>query len=498
VTSRVLAPVPTMICAAAMLLTAVPAHAQDPTWTSPYPLLMTPQRAEALVQAAHDRLTFVPGEVIIKFREGVALAGQQRALDALRSRPAASDLKWRGGVAVLRDPIEQDPRVLAARLALQPEVEYAEPNYINHLHKTPNDPGFSEKQWNFSLLDLPRAWDINDGGSADVTVAVLDSGLTTVSQTFAFPTWNGRAIQLVNVPYRISPEIDASRLTDSRDFVFWDGPVLDMQGHGTHVASTVGEDTDNGVAEAGIAYNVKLMPLKVCYSYWDVQFVFSAAGIRGYAPLDIDGCDSASIAEAIRYAADHGAHVINMSLGGTEPSATQRDALRYAVSKGVFIAISAGNSFEENNPTNYPAAFAPEIDGVVAVGAVGRSEQRAYYSSTGNYVEIAAPGGDFSDGGYNGVIWQASLNGDDFDPATIIVPRFDRYVETPEQGTSMAAPHIAGVAALIYSQGVTNPAAIERLIESTAKDVGDAGKDSEFGYGLVQPRVALRGLGLAR
>src|SRR5262249_4435829 len=154
----------------------------------------------------------------------------------------------------------------------------------------------------------------------------------------------------VNVPFAVNPDLRASRLVNGRDFVFWTGPVLDTDGHGTHVGSTIGEDTNNGMAEAGIAYNATIMPLKACLSYWDVQFMFSASGFRGFVPLNVGGCPLAAEAQAIRYAADNGAKVINISLSGLTTSATERDALAYAVGKGAFVAIAMGNEFGEGNP----------------------------------------------------------------------------------------------------------------------------------------------------
>jgi serine protease len=465
---------------------------------SPYQFILTPERVRALVRAANENLDHVPGEVLVKFRDGVTPFGQQRALSALRSQPPVSGLRWRGSVAVVTDLAEPDATVLAAELSAQPEVEYAEPNYLYRVHRTPDDPSFASRQWNFSAIDLPRAWDINDGANPSVVVAVLDTGITTVNQTFAFQTWDGVRIRNVGVPFAVNPDLQASRLGQGQDFVFWTGPVLDMEGHGTHVSSTVGEDTNNTLALAGIAYNARILPVKVCLGYWDIQFLLSALGEQGFAPQDAGGCDTAAIAEGLRFAADAGAKVINMSLGGPGPSLTIRDALEYAVGKGAFVAISMGNEFEDGNPINFPAAYAEFIDGAMAVGAVGRSLNRAFYSSTGSHVEIAAPGGDFRDGGTGGLIWQGSISPTDSDSLTVIFPRFDRYVERPEQGTSMAAPHVAGTAALIVSQGVTDPAAIEAIIKGTARNLGAEGHDTEYGHGLIQPRTALFGFGLVR
>jgi serine protease len=172
--------------------------------------------------------------------------------------------------------------------------------------------------------------------------------------------------------------------------------------------------------------------------------------------------------------------------------------MRYAVAHGSFIAIAAGNDFNTGNPTEFPAAYASQVNGAVAVGAVGRSLRRAFYSSTGSYVELAAPGGDDSDGGVSGMIVQETLVPADSDPHHVIRPRFDRYQAIAYEGTSMAAPHAAGAAALLYAQGITNPAAIESALEQFATDLGVKGRDDEYGYGLINPRAALRGLGLAK
>lgn len=461
---------------------------------------MPVERAEAFAEAAARGLSYVPGEVLVKFKDGVDVFQQQRALSAVRGRPTASTLRPIGDMFQLSGQTESDATILASQLATQPEVEYAEPNYIFKHKVTPTDASFS-RQWNFTAIDMPRAWDINPGG-ANVTVAVVDTGVTTVNQNFSAQTWNGSAIQTITVPFRTNPDFTASRLVNPRDVLTGSSVVLDLVGHGTHVSSTIAEDA-NTIAQVGIAYRANVMPVKVCFGYWEVQFAMSANGRTGYTPPGTGGCDVASIVAGIRYAADNGAKVINLSLGGEGQSISIRDAISYAVGRGAFVAIAMGNEFEEGNPTEYPAADAQAIDGAMAVGAVGRSLRRAYYSNTGSHIEIAAPGGDARDGGADGVIWQASLYDPDFDERTVVFPRFDRYAEVPKQGTSMATPHVAGVAALIVSQGVTSPAAIEALIKRSAKPLGtpDAsrpGWNTDFGYGLIQPRAALRGFGIAR
>ena len=455
----------------------------------------------ALNEAAHRHLDYVPNQVVVKFKDGVSLDGQQRALMALRSHPAASDLKWTGPVAVVTDPSQPDATILAAQLRGQPEVEYAEPNYLRHLTLTPNDPSFSSRQWNFQEIDLPRAWDISPGASSNIVVAVVDSGVTTTNSTFGVRTWSGTGFVNISVPFSVNPDLSSTRLVLPQDFVDGLGAtVLDTLGHGTHVSSTIGEDTNNGLAEAGIAYKVKIMPVKVCASYWDLQFNMSAQGIPGRYPTSITSeCEDTWVAAGIQYAADNGANVINLSLGGPDPSILEENAIKYAVSKGVFVVIAAGNSYEDSaNAVQYPARFAQDINGAIAVGAVGRSLKRSYYSSTGSYVEVVAPGGDDRDGGTSGMIWQSTTAASDRDPLSILFPRFDRYQETPDEGTSMAAPHVAGIAALLMSRGITKPATIEALIKATARDLGAPGRDDEYGYGLIQPRAALLGFGFAQ
>jgi serine protease len=449
------------------------------------------------MEAAERHLDYLPGRVLVKFKDSADIAGQTRALSAIGHDPSASDVERSGDLFIVKDASGADPHALAERLSREPEVEYAEPDYLQHVHSTPNDPSYGARQWNLQQLNFPRAWDLVAGGDSNVIVAVVDTGITSfATQNVTVQTWSGSAIVSYTMPVGPSPDFTLSRFVSPRDFtISATSPpaiVMDTEGHGSHVAGTIGENTNNGIALAGIAYNVRIMPLKACQSYWDVQFAGSAAGFTGFAPLGSGGCPTSATNAAIRFAADNGARVINYSIGGTSPNSTIRDAMNYAISKGVFVAMSNGNEFQNGNPTTYPASYGPSLNGAMSVGATTRSDTRAVYSSTGAQTEIAAPGGDGSN-----FVWQQSILPSDADERFVIFPRFDRYADVGIAGTSMASPHVAGLAALLVSQipNIT-PAQIEGIIRTTAKDIGTAGRDDSFGHGLIQPRAALFGQGI--
>jgi serine protease len=464
-------------------------------------------------------LASLPGEVLVKFRAGTSASSRNRALGALRGRPVTTDLQWSGPVGRYRDPFGGNPADLASQLARQPEVEYAQPNYIRRVprltapavrnltlgpvaqpSRIPSDPDYAVLQWNFSLINAPGAWDISPGGKSEIIVAVLDTGVTTAPALMARPLWTGQAFDSVLLRFERSPDLGPARFAAPADIAFEPGgPMLDFDGHGTHVASTIAEDANNQISLAGLAYNVRIMPVKVCVGFWEVMLRRGVAGTPGYVSTDTGGCADADIAAGIRYAADNGAHVINLSLGGAGSSPVTRDAIAYAVARGAFVAAAVGNAYERGNQVEYPAGYAPGIDGVMSVGAVGKSRARSYYSNTGTHLEIVAPGGSNRDtdaGADLGYIWQVTLHPPDSDPLLQPVPRFDRYVEAGYIGTSMATAHVSALAALLMSQGITSPQAVEAAIKATAQDLGSRGRDDEFGWGLIQARAALFGSGV--
>ena len=255
------------------------------------------------------------------------------------------------------------------------------------------------------------------------------------------------------------------------------------------------------------------MPVKVLASEWDLLFA-------GFNDISFTGGTDDDVARGIRYAADNGAKVLNLSLGSSGPAdcATNANqaacspvieaAMRYAVGKGCFITVAAGNEFEDTvppfgkNPTSVLAEIASRINGVVSVASIDKDKGHAFYSSTGSYIELSAPGGSSRTFPALGVVQQTfDANFTDtflLAPALFRAPRFDIMAYVPYQGTSMAAPHVAGVAAMLMQQGVTDPAVIEEILEKTAVDLGSPGRDNTFGFGLIDARAALRGLGLAK
>ena len=275
-----------------------------------------PRAARTSVEADRlrsDTAPFIRGSIIVKFTDDAS-----RAAVAAATAQVTGDVVDRSGWAnfdIVDIPFEMDPEAAAAAMRARPEVEYAQPRYLNHAMVRPNDPLYGN-QWNFPAIDMERAWDIQPGATSDIIVAVLDSGMAFRNVTvrynsrFAFRmTPSGPlypALGLVDVPFAAAPELGPSgspRFVSPRDFIWNDDLPLDLDSHGTHVAGTAGQLTNNATGVAGMAYNVRLMPVKVIQGLWDEIF-----------GSPFEGTDDV-VARGIRYAADNGANVINLSIG---------------------------------------------------------------------------------------------------------------------------------------------------------------------------------------
>jgi serine protease len=491
----------------------------------------TRQRAALRQALLNDRIGasgthYRAGRVIVRFRDEAATADRRSAVRAasdtgeIAARPQYADFD------VVRIDPSEDAEAAAAVLRQRPEVQYAQVAHRVHALFVPNDPLYLTQQWNLPLINIEKAWDIQPQAGSAITVAVIDTGMAYQNMTLtatlpAFRDENGTlypALGKVVIPYSAAPQLvspsGASRIVAPHDFVNETSTPLDFEGHGTHVSGTIGQLTNDGIGTAGVAFNVKLMPVKVLASAWDLLF----AGLTNIS--NVGGSDD-DVARGIRYAADNGAKILNMSLGSSGPpdcatKPNQSDcspvieaAMRYAVGKGCFIAVAGGNEFEDTvapygtNPTSVIAEIASRIPGAVSVAAVDRAKAHAYYSSSGSYIELSAPGGSERGFGSSGFVRQQTFDFTFTDtfllpPAQFVAPRFDAFGFIGYIGTSMATPHVAGVAAMLMQQGVTDPAVIEEILEKTAVDLGTPGRDNTFGFGLVDARAALRGLGLAK
>lgn len=435
---------------------------------------------------------FMPGQAIVRFKEKtnpVGILGASNAqlvsgkLSAVSPEPVLVGLADRASNSTptplplggkISDP-EQRERfetlIQIKRLALSPGVEYAEPNYIRRPFFTPNDEHFG-LQWHYPAINLPQAWDLTQGDNS-VIVAVVDTGV------------------LIGHP-DISPQLDPN---DPNGFDFissaansGDGDGIDDNAddagdrtgeapssfHGTHVAGTIAAATNNGQGVAGVAFNTRIMPLR-------------ALGPGGGSSFDIQ--------QAVRYAAglsnssgrtlagEQRASVINLSLGGPFSSQSEQDVFDQVRAQGVIVVAAAGN--DGNNRTSFPASY----DGVVSVASTTITNERARYSQFNSAVDVAAPGGDSS----------TDVNGDGFGDGVLSTHARDdaaapEFNFSFQNGTSMAAPHVAGVAALMKTvhPGLT-PQQFDDLLASgtITNDLGAVGRDDEFGFGLIDARRAV-------
>jgi serine protease len=403
----------------------------------------------ALLAPAAGAADYVPDEVVVRYGP--------------ESAPVTRVVKLRDGRTVGE---------AIARLRERPGVLSATPNYIARASFVPDDPGRDQTpggwqalQWNFTGpfgVNAPAAWDnlarAGRPGGRGVVVAVLDTGVAYSDR--------GRFVR--------SPDLRGNRFVRGYDFVEDDAYPHDLNGHGTHVASTIAETVDNGVGVTGLAFGAQIMPVRV---------------------LDRNGeGDSAAISRGIRFAARKRVQIINLSFEfGEAVRASQipdiLDALRFARRKGVLVVGASGNASAAS--VAYPA----RDHDVLSVGATTEHGCLAEYSNQGPTLDLVAPGGGPD----------APIDGDPnckpLDPPgrDIVQMTFTSNVHTfglpgRYEGTSMAAPHVSGTAALVIASRLLgrrpSPEAIEARLKETARDLGVPGPDNNYGAGLIDAAAA--------
>jgi len=391
-----------------------------------------------------NQLTCHRDHILVKFRDQLSVETIQNLVRQLNSTRLESAFKSRTGYTRITIPEGEDVASFVETVKGKTGVVTAQPDFICRKSGEPNDP-FYEYQWNFDQIRAPEAWDLTGGGRSDVIVAILDTGI-------AFENYSD---------FVKAPDFAGTHFVAGFDFINDDSHPNDDDGHGTHVAGTVAQTTNNGIGVAGLAYKTALMPVKI----------LGANGVGS----------SYSLAEGLRWAADHGADVINMSLGfenQVDPGEVVHDAVRYAHSQGIICVAAAGNAAD--NPgyaggVEYPAAY----EECVAVGATQYKRRRAYYSNQGGALTCVAPGGDIrvdqNGDGYGDGILQQTFTGTNYS-------QFEYYFF---QGTSMASPHVAAAAALFISRHGGGPQEFFSALAETCIDLGSAGFDPEYGYGLI-------------
>jgi PKD repeat protein len=400
---------------------------------------------------------FVEGQIIVRFTPGANRAQVAAGQGASIQRELLDER-----VFVLNVPAGAEKRIARA-LARNPNVEYAEPDYL--LSTIPCETGqclpLNDAFWG-------RKWDLHNDGNI-YNSASNPSIIATTGRVDADIDWleaythlenNGgvtgsAVIAILDTGIRSTHEDLAGKVIAGRNFTAGSAANWsDGDGHGTHVAGIAAAHSNNGVGVAGVGYaaSIRLLAGKVCGNM---------------------GCPTSAIADGIRWAADNGAHVINMSLGGPNPQSPIQDAMRYADARNVLSICASGN--DNRGSLSFPAGF-PEC---VAVGATNWSDERASYSNFGPGLELTAPGGDSNPAG-TAVSYIASA-GSSNNTAYVYMA-----------GTSMAAPQVAGLAGLIRAAaGVTNRAEIRTRLQETADDLGALGYDQIFGHGRINAYRAI-------
>ncbi|MDP9002525.1 MAG: S8 family peptidase, partial [Myxococcota bacterium] len=383
----------------------------------------------------------VEGEIVIDLRDDTS-AADVAGLSTTYGLSMHANSRW----AATHDRLEvaevgrAREQALIDVLSRDPRVEHVEPMALYRVSFVPNDPLYGSKQWHLQRVGAEDAWHYTCG--LGVTVAVIDTGVACFDSG----------------PFSRGTDLGGTNCKGGWNFVDDSAEAYDDHGHGTHVAGTIAQTTNNGVGAAGLAFCATLMPVKVLNG-------------QGFGTV-------ANVAEGIRFAADEGAQIINLSLGGPIKSQILADAVKHAVARGVVVVAAAGNS---GRSVGWPAAY----PGVVAVSATDPDDHIAWFSSRGPEVSIAAPG--------VAVTQQTVCNGG-HDKCEV----FGTF-----NGTSMASPHVAGVAAMVEALGVTDSRSVRDVLESSARRPSTkssalpwsrqsaSGEDRElFGAGIVDAGAA--------
>jgi len=403
-------------------------------------------------------------------KEKEALSQQIKSQEELIARlekrqsraPKGSASVSLNNIYILKTKQPQDIFVMADAFRLNRSVEYAEPNYKVHVEMVPNDPYYSSSNswgqgyadlWGLKKINVQGAWDISQG--EDVIVAVVDTGIDYFHEDIADNIWKNTA----EIPDNGIDDDFNGYIDDyyGYDFSYGDKDPQDGHGHGTHVAGTIAGIGNNSKGIIGVAPKAKVMAVKV--------FNNSGSGT------------STTSAKGLQYAVDLGAQVINNSWSGTGSSSLITDIINSAYTQGCIITAAAGNSNVDAG-NNYPA----NIDKAITVAAIDQNDIKCYFSNYGAKIDVAAPGGSSANIlSLLSSVHSTSLN------SYIVGSSYLRI-----SGTSMACPHVSGLAALlIAARPDYSNTQIENAMFVSADDLGVAGKDNYYGYGRINALKAL-------
>ncbi|MGL4610109.1 MAG: S8 family peptidase [Trueperaceae bacterium] len=409
----------------------------------------------------------VPGEVIVRFKADTTARLQTFSvgnlqLNAVKTLTSSKAQLYRSNNASTLS--QADTLALAEDLAQRSDVAYAHPNWLLHTFKTPDDE-FYEAQWHYGAMSLPAAWDIEDGSSNPITVAVVDSGIVSHPDLQTEPG------------YDFISDAASSADGDARDADPTDEGG-DSGFHGSHVTGTIGASTNNGVGVAGVNWNTRLVPVRALGVTGSGSFTDILEAIAWAAGQSIEGVPDNS----------NPARVINLSLGSNidQPCPSEEEAFfQDLAAAGITVVVAAGNSSEDTS-TTFPA----NCEGVITVGAIDPTGNRASYSNFGTAVDVMAPGGDITK--------LIEFEGRDV-PAGVLSTVLDAEGAadyTFYNGTSMAAPHVSGLVSLLLARDPT--LSFETIVTTlqaaaTPLSQSECGTADGCGAGLVDAAVALGG-----